>query len=510
MGKEEKSSFTRTSSSGQTRGPFLFTGEISFLAFIPKIWFFSVAAALSLFFFAIPFLHSLILLGLIITLTSIVVRRLRDVGFHWAWVLTSLIPVAGWLLLAVLLSRDRSRPRNSKNGSGATEPTSRLLVRHLRAGVGAFVSFALLATSISLATASQTIRESTHGAVPVSESSLAERQAADAEQERLEQEQEAEAARIAEAAEREAAEDAERRAAEASQIEQAKVDETFESLIAQLIVEPEFTEGYQRSLFRHWVDANGNGCDTRREVLISESLTPVSVGPGCSLSGGIWYSVFDGITSTNPSDFDIDHFVPLAEAWRSGAHRWDSGTRQRFANDLDYEQSLIAVSKSSNRSKADRDPARWMPPNAGYKCEYVYSWVQIKIRWSLSVDSSELAALNSNWLGCSISSLNLSPTPGLAPISSIPPPAPLPETETSAGLTNPTPNIPPATAGCININTAPIEELQKIAHIGPARAAQLVSLRPFSNVDGLVSIDGISAGGVRLAEIKAQGLACVG
>jgi hypothetical protein len=171
----------------------------------------------------------------------------------------------------------------------------------------------------------------------------------------------------------------------------------FEARIAQLRVEPEFPSGYDRGLFRHWIDADGDGCDTRREVLIAESLTPVSVGAGCSISGGEWYSAFDGVSTTDPSSFDIDHFVPLKEAWDSGAHAWDSGTRQRFANDLDYPGSLIAVSASSNRSKGARDPAEWLPMPS-YRCEYVRTWVEVKLRWNLSADPAEVSAIRS--LGC--------------------------------------------------------------------------------------------------------------
>jgi hypothetical protein len=174
----------------------------------------------------------------------------------------------------------------------------------------------------------------------------------------------------------------------------------LEGLVSQLRVEPEFVGGYNRDLFRHWIDADGDGCDTRREVLIAESLTPVSVGARCSLSGGSWYSAFDGVSTTDASSFDIDHFVPLKEAWDSGAHGWDSVTRQRFANDLDYAGSLIAVSASSNRSKGASDPAEWMPPNRSYWCVYLVTWVEVKIRWNLSADSSEVAAIRSAGAGC--------------------------------------------------------------------------------------------------------------
>jgi Protein of unknown function (DUF1524) len=58
---------------------------------------------------------------------------------------------------------------------------------------------------------------------------------------------------------------------------------------------------------------------------------------------------------------DIDHIVPPANAWRSGAKRWSRKRRRSSANDLTDSQ-LIAVSASSNRSKGDQGPEAWEPP----------------------------------------------------------------------------------------------------------------------------------------------------
>ena len=160
-----------------------------------------------------------------------------------------------------------------------------------------------------------------------------------------------------------------------------------------LRVEPEHIGGYDRDLFRHWIDADRDGCDTRREVLIAESTTPVQVGTGCSIIGGTWFSVYDGVTTTDASSFDIDHMIPLKEAWDSGAHAWTSDRRQAFANDLALAESLIAVSASSNRSKSDRDPAEWMPTRAASHCTYVVSWITVKKAWNLSVDQAEFRKL---------------------------------------------------------------------------------------------------------------------
>lgn len=164
-------------------------------------------------------------------------------------------------------------------------------------------------------------------------------------------------------------------------------------VLAELRVAPEHRTGYRRTLFRIWIDADGNGCDTRHEVLIAEAIVAPTVSARCALSGGRWISLYDGLTFTDASKLDIDHVVPLAEAWDSGAYRWTAARRQAFANDLGVSWSLIAVSAASNRSKGDKDPAGWLPPLPGYRCEYLAVWVAIKERWSLAVDPAEKSAI---------------------------------------------------------------------------------------------------------------------
>ena len=169
-------------------------------------------------------------------------------------------------------------------------------------------------------------------------------------------------------------------------------DNKFEFLLSSLQIEAEYQNGYNRDFFRHWIDADGDGCDTRREVLIQESRIDVSISGNCQVSGQ-WVSLFDNVITTDASSFDVDHMVPLKEAWDSGAYGWDSATRTAFANDLGYAHSLIAVSASSNRSKSDRDPAQWLPPNNDFHCAYAFRWLAVKYRWSLSVDSAEALQL---------------------------------------------------------------------------------------------------------------------
>ncbi|WTO32919.1 HNH endonuclease family protein [Streptomyces achromogenes] len=164
--------------------------------------------------------------------------------------------------------------------------------------------------------------------------------------------------------------------------------------LATLPVRDEDRTGYERTKFKHWVDADKDGCNTRAEVLKAEAVTGPEQGPNCRLSGGRWYSPYDDRYITGPSGLDIDHLVPLAEAWDSGASAWSPAERQAYANDLGDGRALIAVSAASNRSKADQDPTTWLPSATGSRCQYVTDWVADKTRWGLSIDTGEEAALS--------------------------------------------------------------------------------------------------------------------
>ena len=168
--------------------------------------------------------------------------------------------------------------------------------------------------------------------------------------------------------------------------------------ISDLTVASEVRTGYDRDLFPHWIDADGDGCSTRNEVLLAEADDPVTVGSGCSLSGGRWFSYYDRVSWTNPSDIDIDHMVPLAEAWDSGARTWTSTVRRDFANDLGDYRSLVAVTDNVNQAKGDQDPGTWLPQYD--QCRYLREFVAVKHRWRLTVDSSEKAAMTSLASSC--------------------------------------------------------------------------------------------------------------
>ncbi|MFD5449306.1 HNH endonuclease family protein [Streptomyces sp. NPDC003470] len=172
---------------------------------------------------------------------------------------------------------------------------------------------------------------------------------------------------------------------------------TARSYLASLTVATENRTGYDRDLFPHWITQSGT-CNTRETVLKRDG-SGVVTDSSCAATKGSWYSPYDGATWTAASDLDIDHVVPLAEAWDSGASGWTTSRRQSFANDLTRPQ-LIAVTDNVNQAKGDQDPATWLPSRTAYRCTYVRAWVQVKYYYGLSVDSAEKSALTNQLASC--------------------------------------------------------------------------------------------------------------
>lgn len=179
-----------------------------------------------------------------------------------------------------------------------------------------------------------------------------------------------------------------------------------QAMLAALPVAAEPTRtGYDRDLFKHWDDEDGNGCDTRCEILKAEKR-----------SNGTWYSLWDGTTATTAGALEIDHVVALAEAWDSGASSWTPTQRDRFA---DWQVNLTAVGSSVNQSKSDQDAAEWTPPRAASKCAFAEITVTTKFKWALSVDPAEHDALATMLQGCTAATSN--PPPATTTTTTRPP-----------------------------------------------------------------------------------------
>lgn len=163
-------------------------------------------------------------------------------------------------------------------------------------------------------------------------------------------------------------------------------------------IDPSECVKYDRDLYKHWVDADGDCQDIRQEVL--NAFNDLGESDDCEITEGEWFGPYTHETFTDPSLLHIDHLVPLAEAHRSGAYAWTEEQRMFFANDLDtnniFEKplytsiNLIPVEASMNLSKGDSDPSEWHPEK--YR-QYVRNWARVKIRYGLTADSAEIRAM---------------------------------------------------------------------------------------------------------------------
>ena len=152
------------------------------------------------------------------------------------------------------------------------------------------------------------------------------------------------------------------------------------------VADESHASSYDRGLFPHWDDVDGDGCDTRCEVLTSQML-----------ADGSWFSEWDGASESDTSLIHIDHVVALAEAWRSGAWDWTPMQRNDFADD---RVNLLAVTESANLRKSDSDAASWFPSRSDANCLWARTTVTVKAKWDLSVDADEKAALANLLTSC--------------------------------------------------------------------------------------------------------------
>ncbi|KAL7938895.1 hypothetical protein V8C35DRAFT_289484 [Trichoderma chlorosporum] len=170
-------------------------------------------------------------------------------------------------------------------------------------------------------------------------------------------------------------------------------ESTARTLLAGLTVAVSGSgDGYSRDQFHTWDPISGN-CNAREWVLERDG-EDVQVNNACVAQSGTWISPYDGASFTSASSLDIDHMVPLKNAWISGASSWTAAQREALANDVTRPQ-LWAVSASANRSKGDRSPDQWKPPLTSFYCTYAESWIEVKSFYQLTITSAEQTALSS-------------------------------------------------------------------------------------------------------------------
>lgn len=159
---------------------------------------------------------------------------------------------------------------------------------------------------------------------------------------------------------------------------------------------------YDRSAWPHWTDADGDCQDTRAEVLVATSLSAPGFADArrCVVVSGQWLDPYTQQVFTRAEDLDIDHLVPLANAYRAGGWDWPRTRREAYANDLVSYLHLVPVSSSANRAKGDRGPEAWRPPATIAWCTYATTWIAVKQRWSLTATADEWRALEAMRASC--------------------------------------------------------------------------------------------------------------
>ena len=133
--------------------------------------------------------------------------------------------------------------------------------------------------------------------------------------------------------------------------------------------------GYDRSAFRYYQS-------TRTKVLQDEHM-------------GGWLDIYTNKVFQFSSDVEIDHVVPMSEAWASGGKYWTASKLKDFGNNTRDSIHLAAVEKKINREKSGWEPHQWMPYVD--QCEYLTNWVQIKTNYDLSVDTKEKSYITNYW-----------------------------------------------------------------------------------------------------------------
>lgn len=161
--------------------------------------------------------------------------------------------------------------------------------------------------------------------------------------------------------------------------------------------------GYARSEFgQRWKDIDRNGCDQRNDIL-ARDLQNVDAPGGCKVLTGTLQDPYTGKTihfqrgQNTSSLVQIDHVVPLADAWQKGAQQLSYEEREQFAND---PRNLLAVDGSANQAKGAGDAATWLPANKSFRCQYVTIQIEVKAAYRLWVTQAEKDAMTRELSRC--------------------------------------------------------------------------------------------------------------
>ena len=153
-----------------------------------------------------------------------------------------------------------------------------------------------------------------------------------------------------------------------------------------------------------WVDVDGNGCDTRNDIL-RRDLSGEVMNDSCEVASGNLANPYTGQKlkftrgRSTSANVPIDHVIPLHLAWELGAYKWQAGKRVAFAND---PANLLATDRASNSAKSDQGPDTWLPANSKYRCTYVMRFTRVAYLYKLSLTSAIKKAISSQLGSCKV------------------------------------------------------------------------------------------------------------
>ena len=264
--------------------------------------------------------------------------------------------------------------------------------------------------------------------------------------------------------------------------------------------------GYDRALFgQAWADVDRNGCDTRNDIL-KRDLTGITYTNSvpCKVQSG---TLADPYTGTNinflrgtatSSAVQIDHVVALSDAWQKGAQQLTTEQRTAFAND---PLNLQSTDGPTNMKKGDGDAATWLPPNKGFRCEYVARQISVKATYSLWVTQAEHDAMARILADCSG---QLAPTNEQAPVAAAPAPAPA-AVQPPPVVAAPAPAAPaPAVVAPAPVAPAPAVQVP----VAPAPAAAYYANCTAAKAAGAAPLYAGSAGYRAALDRDSDGVAC--
>lgn len=146
--------------------------------------------------------------------------------------------------------------------------------------------------------------------------------------------------------------------------------------------------------FGAWKNPESGSClDTRGLVLKRDSSVDVAIDTHCKIISGNWFDPYTQNHFFRARDVQIDHLVPLKNAYMTGGYSWTPQQRCLYANFLGSKTHLIPVKAAENLKKGDQSPREYIPPAARYVCTYLRNWLEIKYVWSLRFTPTEVSQI---------------------------------------------------------------------------------------------------------------------